>query len=300
MVNLELYRVFHAVAKLGSLTKAAEALYISQPAVSQSIKQLEGQLGGRLFIRTPKGMELTEAGAIMTEYVEKAINLMNEAENKFGEIKGITVSTVKIGASDTLCKHFLLKYIEEFHKKYPKINLQVYNRTTSETIELLKSGKVDLGFVNLPVNDSELNIIQPCMELNDIFIYSEKFMPKENKTLPLKNLEDYPLLMLEMTSNTRRSIAEFTHSLGINLNCEIELGSLDLLVEFAKSGLGVACVPKEYVLSELKSGELVQLKTNPELPVRGIGLITMRHAPINYVIKEFIDDIIKDNMGSAI
>jgi DNA-binding transcriptional LysR family regulator len=297
MVNLELYRVFYAVAKLGSLTKAAQTLYISQPAVSQSIKQLEGQLGGRLFIRTPKGMELTEAGNVMTEYVEKAINLLNEAENRFGEIKGITVSTVRIGASDTLCKHFLLKYIEEFHKKYPKINLQVYNRTTPETIELLKANKVDLGFVNLPVNDPELNIIEPCMELNDIFVYSEKFMPRLKETVPLKNLEEYPLLMLEMTSNTRRSIVEFTHSLGINLNCEIELGSLDLLIEFAKSGLGVSCVPKEYVLKELKSGELFRLETSPNLPVRGIGLITLKQAPINYVVKEFIDDIRKDNLN---
>lgn len=295
MVNLELYRVFYAVAKLGSLTKAAESLYISQPAVSQSIKQLEGQLGGKLFIRTPKGMELTEAGNIMTDYVKKAINLLTEAENKFSELKGITVNAIKIGASDTLCKHFLLKYIEAFHKKYPNINLQVYNRTTPETIELLKSNKVDLGFVNLPVNDNELNIIEPCMELNDIFVYSEKFMPKHKGTLPLKNLEDYPLLMLEMTSNTRKSIAEYSHSLGINLNCEIELGSLDLLIEFTKSGLGVGCVPKEYVKDELKSGELVMLKTSPTLPVRGIGLITLKQTPINYIIKEFIDDIRKDN-----
>jgi len=100
-----------------------------------------------------------------------------------------------------------------------------------------------------------------------------------------------------MTSNTRRSIVEFTHSLGINLNCEIELGSLDLLIEFAKSGLGVSCVPKEYVLKELKSGELFQLETSPNLPVRGIGLITLKQAPINYVIKEFIDDIRKDNLN---
>ena len=295
MVNLELYRVFHAVAKCGSLTKAAESLYISQPAVSQSIKQLEGQLGGKLFLRTPKGMELTEAGNIMIEYVEKAMNLLNTAENKFSELKGITVSTIKIGASDTLCKHFLLKYIDEFHHKYPQINLQVFNRTTPETIELLKTSRVDLGFVNLPVDDNELNMIEPCMELNDIFIYSKKFMEENKEVLALKKLENYPLLMLEMSSNTRKSIVDFTHSLGINLNSEIELGSLDLLIEFTKCGLGIGCVPKEYVLNELESGELYELKTSPTLPVRGIGLITLNHAPINYIIKEFIDNIRKDN-----
>ena len=291
MVNLELYRVFYAVAKCGSLTKAAESLYISQPAVSQSIKQLEGQLGGRLFSRTPKGMELTEAGRLIVGYVEKAINLLAEAEDKFSQLKGIAVGTIKIGASDTLCKHYLMPHIEKFHKKYPQINLQLYNRTTLETAELLKGGKVDLGFVNLPLHDDALDIIEPCMELNDIFVYSPKFMEKAEEAWPLKKLEDYPLLMLEMASNTRRSISEFAWSLGINLNPEIELGSLDLVVEFVKSGFGIACVPREYVQKELLSGELFELKTNPQLPARGIGLVTLKGAPLNYIVREFIDDI---------
>lgn len=294
MVNLELYRVFYAVAKCGSLTKAAESLYISQPAVSQSIKQLEGQLGGRLFSRTPKGMELTEAGKAIVAYVEKAINLLAEAEDKFSQLEGIAISTIKIGASDTLCKHYLLPHIEKFHKKYPQINLQLYNRTTLETIELLKGGKVDLGFINLPLHDPDLDIIEPCMELNDVFVYSEKFMAKTGEVWPLKKLEDYPLLMLEMASNTRRSIAEFAGSLGINLNAEIELGSLDLVVEFAKSGFGIACAPREYMQKELESGELLELKTAPHLPARGIGMITLKQAPLNYIVREFIDDIRED------
>lgn len=288
MVNLELYRVFHAVAKCGSLTKAAEALYLSQPAVSQSIKQLESQLGGRLFLRTPKGMEFTESGRIMAKYIEEAIGLIEEAENKFSELKGIKLSTIKIGASDTLCKYYLLKYIEIFHKTY-QINLQVLNRTTSETIQLLKERKIDLGFVNLPVDDDSLNIIEPCMELNDIFVCSRDFMPDTEEIFPLKKLEDYPLLLLEMTSNTRRSISNFTHSMGIHLHPDIELGSLDLVIEFAKCGLGIGCVPREYVTEELKSGVLFEVKTAPTLPVRGIGLITLEKTPINHTVKKFID-----------
>jgi LysR family cyn operon transcriptional activator len=295
MVNLELYRVFYTVAKFGSLTRAAESLYISQPAVSQSIKQLEGQLGGRLFVRTPKGMKLTEEGAIMLDYVERAMQLLLAAENKFSEIKGITVSTLKIGASDTLCKHFLLKYIEAFHAKYPQINIEVYNRTTPQTIALVKSKMVDIGFVNLPVKDDALNIIEPCMHLNDIFIYSEKFMPRTGEVVPLKKLENYPLLLLEPTSNTRKSIMDFTDTLGIKLNADIELGSIDLVIDFAKSGLGIGCVPREYVEKELQSNELFELKTQPTLPVRGIGIITLKNAPLNFVIKQLIDDIREDN-----
>lgn len=294
MVNLELYRVFYTVAKCGSLTKAAESLYISQPAVSQSIKQLESQLGGKLFLRTPKGMTLTEEGFAILENVEKAIGLFIDAENKFSAILGIAASTLKIGASDTLCKHFLLKYIERFHIKYPQINLEVYNRTTPQIIGLIKNKMADIGFVNLPVTDDALNIIEPCMHLNDIFIYSSKFMPYTDEVLPLKKLENYPLLLLEHTSNTRKSITDFTASLGIKLNAEIELGSIDLVIDFAKSGLGIGCVPREYVLNELSSKELYELKTLPALPARGIGIVTLKNAALNYIIKQLIDDIRKD------
>lgn len=294
MVNLELYRVFYAVAKCGSLTKAAEMLYISQPAVSQSIKQLENQLGGRLFFRTPRGMTLTREGEIIFEYAEKAIDLLTDAENRFSEIKGIALNTLKIGASDTLCKHFLIKYIERFNAKYPQTNLEVYNRTTPQIIELVKTKRADIGFVNLPVNDSRLNIIEPCMELSDIFVCGEKFAEMSKEVIPLKKLEDYSLIMLEFTSNTRMSIEEFSQSLGINLNAEIELGSVDLVIEFAKSGLGIGCVPREYVTEELKGGELYEIKTEPALPVRGIGIITLKGAPLNFIIRDFIDDIRKD------
>jgi DNA-binding transcriptional LysR family regulator len=289
MVNLELYRVFNAVAKSGSLTKAAEILYISQPAVSQSIKQLENQLGGRLFARTPKGMELTESGKMMAEYAEKFILLISDAENKFGEMKGRLVNSLKIGASDTLCKNYLLKYIESFHKKYPQVYVQVFNRTTPETVMLLKTGKVDLGFVNLPVSDQALHITD-CFDLNDIFVVRPDFLDTD-EVIPLKRMQEYPLIMLELSSNTRRSQLEFSQSLGIHLHPEIELGSIDLIIEFAKAGLGIGCVPREFVRRELKSGALKEIETSPALPVRGIGLITLSSVSVNHIVREFIDSI---------
>lgn len=293
MVNLELYRVFDAVAKHGSLTKAAEALYLSQPAVSQSIKQLETQLGGTLFVRTPKGMVLTEIGAVMARYAEQAIELLQQAQGKFNEFKGIKLSTIRIGASDTFCKYYLLKFIDMFHKKH-NVNMQVLNRTTAEIIELLKQRKIDLGFVNLPVYDPEVSIVEPCMELNDIFVYSPRFMvPEQNKVMPLKQLEDYPLLLLESTSNTRRSMAAFTQSLGIDLHADIELGSLDLIIEFALRGLGIASIPREYVEQELADGTLCELKTHPGLPVRGVGMATLNNIPLSSTAKEFIK-IVRD------
>lgn len=289
MVNLELYRVFYTVAKCGSLTKAAEELYISQPAVSQAIKQLEIQLGGKLFNRTHKGMELSDTGGKQIyPIVEKALKLFDEAENKYSELKDTATGIVRICASDTVATHFLIPFIKEYHEKYPDVNLILQNGTSSETIELLKNNKGDIGFVNLPIDDSEINLSNTVMQLHDTFVASEKFSELFGEVVDLKRLQDYPLLMLELSTATRQAIVGFAHSHGIHLHPEIELGSLELMTELAKNGIGIACIPREFVRHELEEGSLREIKTNPALPSRAIGLALPKDANLIFAVKEFV------------
>ena len=297
MVNLELYRVFYVVAKCGSLTKAAEELYISQPAVSQAIKQLESQLGGKLFNRTHKGMELTETGGKQIfDTVEKALKLFDDAESKYAELKDTATGIVRICASDTVSTHFLLPYIKEYHQKYPNVNLILQNCTSSETIELLKSNKGDVGFVNLPIDDTDINLSNTVMQLHDTFVASENFKELTEGVIDLKRLQDYPLLMLELSTATRQAIVSFAHSQGIHLHPEIELASLELMVQLAKNGIGIACIPREFVLHELNEEKsLVEIKTNPTLPTRAIGLALPKKENMTFAVKEFIKLIGKDS-----
>lgn len=289
MVNLELYRVFYTVAKCGSLTKAAEELYISQPAVSQAIKQLENQLGGQLFNRTHKGMELSETGGKQIfEMVEKALKLFDDAESKYTELKDTATGVVRICASDTVSTHFLLPYLKEYHEKYPDVNLILQNGTSSETIEHLKLGKGDLGFVNLPIDDKDVNLSNTVMQLHDVFVASEKFSELFNGTVDLRRLQDYPLLMLDLSSSTRQAIANFAHSHGIHLHPEIELTSLELMISLAQNGIGIACVPREFVKKQLDEKKLFEIKTNPSLPARAIGLVLPKQETITFAVKEFL------------
>ncbi len=290
MVNLELYRVFYVVAKCGSLTKAAEELFISQPAVSQAIKQLETQLGGKLFNRTHKGMELTETGGRQIfDTVEKALKLFDEAESKYAELKDTATGMVRICASDTVSTHFLLPYIKEYHEKYPNVNLVLQNCTSSETIELLKAGKGDIGFVNLPIDDTEINLSNTVMQLHDTFVCSDKFKELTDGVVDLKRLQDYPLLMLELSTATRQAIVSFAHSQGIHLHPEIELASLELMCMLAKNGIGIACIPREFVSHELNEEKsLIEIKTNPTLPTRAIGLALPKDKNLTFAVKEFI------------
>jgi DNA-binding transcriptional LysR family regulator len=289
MVNLELYRVFYTVAKCGSLTKAAEELYISQPAVSQAIKQLENQLGGKLFNRTHKGMELSETGGKQIfPMVEKALKLLDDAESKYIELKDTATGIVRICASDTVSTHFLLPFVKKYHEKYPSVNLILQNCTSSETIELLKNNKGDVGFVNLPLDDSDINLSSTVMQLHDTFVASDKFSELFGQTIDLKRLQDYPLLMLELSTATRQAIVSFAHSQGIHLHPEIELASLELMTELAKNGIGIACIPKEFVSHELSEGSIKEIKTNPALPSRAIGLALPKNGNLTFAVKEFI------------
>ena len=289
MVNLELYRVFYTVAKCGSLTRAADELFISQPAVSQAIKQLEGQLGTTLFNRTHRGMELSEQGGKQIfDIVEKALAELDSAENRLKEIHTKATGTIRISASDTIFSYVLIDKIAEYHEKYPEVKLNLINCTTTETIELLKNNKCDIAFVNLPIDDKDFTLTSVVMPLHDTFVANKRFAPLAEYVQPLKTMHDYPLLMLDQSTVTRKAIIQFSHSIGVHLHPEIECGSLELMIRLAKHGVGIACVPKEYVSRELGEDKtLFEIKTEPALPARSVGIAFPKGATPSFAVREF-------------
>jgi LysR family transcriptional regulator, cyn operon transcriptional activator len=287
-INLELYRVFYFSARASSISKAAEELYISQPAVSQSIKQLEQKLGGQLFFRSPRGIKLTEEGKVLFRYIEQAYNFILTAEHRFSEMQNLMTGEIRIGASDTICKYFLLPPMCSFHREYPGIKMQVANRTTQETIQLLKNGKVDFGIINLPVAEDPKLLIQKGPALEDCFIAGEPFRELDGRILSLEELGKYPVLMLEKASRIRNHIDDFTRSCGVEIIPEFELGSIDLLVEFAKAGMGISCVIKDYVKKDLEEREVFEVRLKEVLPQRNLGIATLRDVPLTMAAKKFI------------
>lgn len=288
MAQLEQYRIFASVANNKSFSKAADELYITQPAISQSIKLLENELGTQLFVRTSRGVVLTEAGEILYIYVEQGLSTFKSAENHINELKALEHGKLNIGASDTLCQHFLLPYLKKFHEKYPNVNLKVTNRTSRETVELLKQGKVDIGFINMPTETGENILVISVAKLHDCFVYNEKHFPNIYNKTKLGELQDFPLLMLERESSTRRYIDDYFKSKNIMLSPQIELGSHDLLLSFAEIGLGFAAVVREYSINELQNGNLKEVELTSEIPSRTIALIYQNKMPLTFSAKEFI------------
>ncbi len=290
MVDLDLYRVFYTVAKCGSLTKAAEELYISQPAVSQAIKQLESQLGGKLFNRVSRGMELTETGGKqMFDIVEQALKMLDSAEDRFRERRNIATGQIRIAASDTIVTHFLMRYIKKYHEIYPNVNIIFKNSTTKEALDMIKSNKADIGMVNLPIYDKDVIMTGQTGIIEDIFVASDKYKELFDKNLSLRDLPDYPVLMLDGTTSTTKEINDFFDSMSIKIVPEFEAGSIELLIEMAKNGLGIACVPRRYVLDELAKKELHEVKVTPSLPLRATGVIIRGEIEEHsFAVKEFI------------
>lgn len=290
MVNLELYRVFYAVAKCGSLTKAAQELYISQPAVSQSIKQLENQLGVSLFNRTHKGMELTGAGGkLIADKVEQALKLIESAEDSISEIKTTATGKIRIGATDSIFTHLILDKLVEYNEKFPQVKLELRSSTSPHTLGQLKSGRCDVAFVNLPIDDKDVEFVGTVSHLNDIFVAGKKFEEDlKGKQIPLKDLQELPLLMIEQNTIHRQAIANFTQTLGIDLSPDIEVANWDLMIKMAVKGMGIGCVPREYCKKQLSLGELFEVDVTPSLPVRGVGIILPQNLSETYALKQFI------------
>lgn len=286
-INSEWYRAFYWTAVKGSLSKAAEQLHITQPAISHTLKQLENQLGGQLFFRTPRGVELTKEGEVLFTHIEQAFRLMDIGEKKLAEMHNLDSGEMNIGASDTLCKHFLLPYLERFHLDYPNVRIRVTNRTTPETISLLKQGMIDFGIVNLPASDSKVTM-KESLALQECLVGGAAYASLADRVFNLEDIARFPLLMLEPGGSIRGFLDRYASSNGITLKPEFELGSIDLVIQFVRSGFGLAFVAREYVSDELKSGKLFEIPLFPAIPKRHIGIATLNGIPLSSASKRFL------------
>lgn len=293
-IDFELYRVFYTVANNGNITKASEELNISQPAISKSIKNLEEQLGGNLFVRTKRGVILTEEGKEFYSYIKQAIEYINNAENKFTELVNLETGCIKIGVSATLTKEFLLPYLEKFHKMYPKIDIQIITNISSELLPKLRNGLIDIVILNLARENygNDIDIIK-CKKINDCFVVNKNYLDLVNKDLSIKDLNKYPLILQAKGSNTREFLDNFASSYDIVLRPNMELASYSLVLEFAKIGLGIGYATKEYIKDAIKNKELYELKIKEIIPCRYIGIaLSKNHVP-NFSTKKLIEIITK-------
>ena len=287
--DLELYKIFYVVAKNKHMTKASEELHISQPAISQSIKKLEDQLGGTLFLRSNKGMELTEEGKMFYEYVKGALELINNAENEFTSFKDLSKGEIKIGCSTTLTKLILMDALKEFHKNYPNININITNDLTSNLINSLKLGKLDFVIFNESnIKESNLNL-ETIKKLKQGFIYNPDYFKDNINTF--EEINNYPLILQKKESNSRKLLDSHLKDYNVELVPKMEVVSQDLITEFTNIGLGIGFTIID--LAKRNFPNLKELEINKSIPNINIILATNKNVSLTFASKTFIDILSK-------
>ena len=284
-VDLELYKVFYVVAKNKHMTRASEELHISQPAISQSIKKLEDQLGGTLFLRSNKGMELTEEGKMFYEYVKGALELIGNAENEFTSFKDLSKGEIKVGCSTTLTKLILMDALENFHKDYPNININIVNGLTSNLINDLKLGKLDFVIFN-ESNVKENNLyLEKIKELKQGFVYNSDYYTDNVKTF--SDLNKLPLILQNGESNSRKLLDYIALQEHVKLIPRMEVVSQELISEFVNIGLGVGFVIIDLANRNFKN--LKELEINKTIPNINVYLALNKSVLLTFASKKFID-----------
>ncbi len=290
-IDLELYRVFYMVAKNKHMTKASEELHISQPAISQSIKKLEEQLGGALFLRSNKGMELTKEGEMFYEYVKGALELIHNAENEFTSFKDLSKGEIKIGCSTTLTKLILMDTLKEFHQDYPNISINISNDLTNNLINDLKVGKLDFVIFNESyIKEINLNL-EKLKDIKQGFIYNPEFYNDTINTF--EDLNNVPLILQKEESNSRKLLDYIALQNNVKLIPKMEVASQELITEFTNIGLGIGFSIID--LAKRKFNNLKELNINKTIPKITISIATNKSVSLTYASKMFIKYLKNNN-----
>ena len=295
-VNLEYYKIFYYVTKYQSITQAAEVLSISQPAVSQAVKNLEKTLGCKLFVRMAKGVRLTSEGDVLFSFVSKGYESILAGERKLSEILDLEGGEICIGASDMTLQFYLLSYLEQFHEKYPDIKVTVTNAPTPETLGYLEDGRIDFGVVSTPVITKHGCIQIPVRKIRDIFVAGHKFEYLKGKKLCYRELSDLPVMCLEGDTSTRRYVAEFLEKERVMLQPEFELATSDMLIQFAKRSLGVASVVEDFAKQAIREGELFELQFDKEIPKREFCIVYNDKIPMSTAAGKLFQTLTKQEV----
>lgn len=283
-INFELYKIFYEVALAGSISGGAKKLMISQPAVTQAIHNLEDELGGKLFIRTPKGVIFTNEGRELFEYVSMGIKYFENGANKFSSLKELDSGVINIGATTTISECFLLPYLKRFRELYPNIVINIVNDLSDNLISLLRNGSVDIVFTSysdFKYKDVSINYI--C-ELNDMFFVGKGYKKNFDS---FEDIVNDGILVNKRPSVTRVNFDIFMDKNAIDYVPKMEIVSHGLLVNLVKNNFGVGLLTKEFVENEI-GRNLFYVEPVVNIPKRKLGYVLKNDFCASFAIKEFV------------
>lgn len=279
-IDLELYRIFYTVAKYKNISKATEELFISQPAITQRINNLEKQLNIKLFYRRPDGMQLTMEGKELYNYVKDSIETMNNVENKFnGYLQKNRNNNIKIKTTNQIDNLILCNTIVEFSKKYPKIGIELDIGTEKDAINEILNGQVDIITIRdiKKIKNKNLQIIA-TKNLTPCVYTSKKYIEKHNGKIDLFNKsEQYNFILPKQDTLERKEFDKLCRKHHLNIQYKYETQSINIRKYFVLNGLGIAVGFKEYIQEELKKKIFVEIPLEEKLSQCSINWVILNN-----------------------
>ncbi len=289
--NLSLYRIFAVVAESGSISGAAKKLFISQPAISKTIANLENELQTALFIRNSRGVTLTDEGQLLYRHVADAFRSIEAGETELRRFKDMGIGHLTIGVSTTLCRYRLLPYLKPFVEQYPHISINIVSQSTNQSLEMLADGTLDISLIARPKHIPQMNFAS-LGDIEDVFVATPNYLnylQMRHRAEGLELLNAGTLMLLDKANATRQFIDYFLEENHIHAANLIETTTMDLLIEFARTGLGIACVIKDFVREDLANGTLVEIPIHQQIHHREIGFAWMKNRPPQRSLEAFIN-----------
>lgn len=287
MNSLNLYYIFYTVAECGNISAAAKKLFISQPAVSKAISKLEENFPSPLLNRTSKGVTLTESGEILYKQLGNAFYAIRQGEEQILKNEAIGAGRISIGVSTTLCKYVLMPNLKKYMENHPHIKISISCQSTYETLTALENGTIDVGLVGESERLGKLEFT-PIREIQDTFVCTKEYLEKLEH-MKGDNLQNATFLLLNKSNVTRQYVDKYLILNDITTDHQIEVSTMDLLIDFAKIGLGIACVIREFVEEELKNGELIEFPIPTPIPSRQIGFTYSKSGKMNHATEKFLE-----------
>ena len=287
--NLELYRVFCEVVKYKNISKTAESMYISQSAITQSIQKLETMLGGKVFYRNKNGVELTEEGKNLYEYIKDSIETMSNAENIFSKYINLEKGKIRIGGGNSLLSYLIFEPFLTFIKKYPGIEVSISSGLTDILMQKLANGELDIVVLNLPYNNKNYSNIEiiPLKKSSYCFFASKQYI-KEHTIKELKELENHTLILPKAPSSKKKILDEYCNKENLSLNANYEVSSSSIMKRLVLNNIGIGFTNTENIKEindNIKIIQKIEIDTTQE------GIATLKKNMSNKATLELVKEI---------